>query len=171
VETKNLRSCFNSKAMEEEARRTNIDNCRERTYTVVVSKCTMSTANSNSLLSRVLTRMYFPVVLVLLCHVPLGLAQSSNVIHPKSSGSLDSYSSSGEGGNSIRDYKFVEEADLPSADEDIHHHFTHQWAAHIIGGNSEADRIARKHGFVNGGEVGHISYMYISNSNVCVLYF
>lgn len=33
------------------------------------------------------------------------------------------------------------------------HHYTHQWAAHIVGGKSVADGIARKHGFINIGEV------------------
>lgn len=43
-------------------------------------------------------------------------------------------------------------AGMESGDED-RQHYTHQWAAHIVGGKSVADRIARKHGFINGGEV------------------
>lgn len=43
-------------------------------------------------------------------------------------------------------------AGLEEQDQD-RQHYTHQWAVHIVGGKSVADRIARKHGFINGGEV------------------
>ncbi|XP_021944042.1 furin-like protease 1, isoforms 1/1-X/2 isoform X2 [Folsomia candida] len=43
-------------------------------------------------------------------------------------------------------------AGLEEQDQD-RQHYTHQWAVHIVGGKSVADRIARKHGFINGGEI------------------
>ncbi len=44
---------------------------------------------------------------------------------------------------------------LDDEDED-RQHYTHQWAAHIVGGKLVADRISRKLGFHNAGEVREI---------------
>ncbi|KAG7468152.1 hypothetical protein MATL_G00139860 [Megalops atlanticus] len=50
----------------------------------------------------------------------------------------------------------------PSAGQKI---YTNTWAVHVTGGAEEADRIARKHGFINHGNVSRLSDPKIRFSN------
>jgi hypothetical protein len=105
------------------------------------------------------------IAVVVLCHVPLGIASAvssdDTIEESKKIISSSTFEDDSPNQSDLELQELIEEEIIPTSKNRIGfparledpQHFTHQWAAHIIGGNEEADRIARKHGFINGGEV------------------
>ena len=115
-------------------------------------KVSVSSTNENTAILKGLVNVSIVVTLVILvsCQLPVVTANNLNPKPRVEHSETDSLNVNDD----LQIEEIINSNDIDSQTlDDNPQHFTHQWAAHIVGGNIVADRIARKHGFINAGEV------------------